>query len=353
MANNEAMRGVEEAPEEGEVDSNEALPYKVHIRGLDQLNHYEIQEYASEHYPVDKFNKIEWIDDTSANLVYDTPEAGNAALAAFSAEDVSEPLQIRAAKMFNKYPNVELQVRQAIVADAKVKGAKDRSRFYLMNPSWDPDNPDNIRPSNKRRRSDDGYGHRKYRRREYESDNRRRRGSRDREPKFHEDLYGDDPQAAPDTRRNSYSSGSEYSRRRRNEGGDLFANRQQERLRDRSASPARTSDGRYGFEDTQPHRQTARARSRTPPGVRERRDNRLNREMRKELFPGGRGRNSALANGNGHGSRPSSANSNRELFPDKVNSTVHRRQEGRELSPDEVAHAMGQCDMNKNIQTQR
>jgi hypothetical protein len=342
------MNGVEEVPEEGEIESNAVAPNKVHIRGLNRLNTFDIERYAGEHYSMDLYQKVQWIDDMSANIIYDTPTAAAEALAAFSVEEVSEPLQLRAAKTLSTHPDVELQVRQAILADVKVKGAKDQSRFYLMNPVWDPDHPDNIRPGTKRRRPDDGYGHNKYRRRDYEHDRHARHGSRDQQPQFHEDMYGDDPQAGTDSRRNSYSSSGEYGRSRRNRNEDLFANRQDGRLRNRSASPVRDEDGRYGFEDIHPYRQTARARSRTPPGVRRGRDNRAAREnLRKELFPNRKG-SSALSNGHSDkNSRPSSSNSNRELFPKKLSrsGSVHRRQEAKHIDPEEVAHAIGQCSI--------
>ena len=361
------MNGVEEVPEEGEIDSNSAAPNKVHIRGLDRLNTHDIRQYAAEHYSMDLFSKVEWIDDSSANLIYDTPAAAAEALVALSAEEASELLQIRTAKPFSTYPDVELQVRQAIIADVKVQGAKDRSRFYLMNPRWDPDNPDNERPGFKRRRVDPGYGHNKYRRRDHEPDRRRLRGPREQQSDFHEDMYGEDPQATSDSsRRNSISSDGEYVKLRRNRqtngdhgrerdrGGDLFASRQNGRLRNRSASPSRDEDGRYGFADDQPYRQTARARSRTPPNVRNGGDNRRARnDLSKELFPE-RQSSAALTNGNGHSNsmddlRPSSSASNRELFPNRLPSPTHRRQAAKHIDADEVAKAIGRCSMDEQI----
>jgi hypothetical protein len=344
--NTEAMNGVEEVPEEGEIDSNAAAPNKVHIRGLDRLNTYDIERYASEHYSSDLFQKVQWVDDTSANLIYDTPTAAAEALAAFSVDEVSDQLQLRLAKPLSTHPDVELQVRLAIVADVKVKGAKEHSRFYLMNPRWDPDNPKNERPGVKRRRPDDGDGHNKYRKRDYELDRRDRRGSRGPQQEFHEDMYGDDPKAPTDSRRSSHSGNEDRPRRNRSE--DLFASRQHGRLRNRSASPSRDEDGRYGFNDTQPYRQTARARSRTPPNIRNR-DNRNSRDkLRKELFPN-HASSTALSNGasNNH-SRQSSSNSNKELFPERVGSPSHRRQDAKDIGADEVTKAIGQCNINSN-----
>ena len=344
--NAEAMNGVEEVPEEGEIDSNAAAPNKVHLRGVDRLNTYDIERFASEHYSSDLFQKVQWVDDASANLLYDTPTAAAEALAAFSVEEVGEPLQLRLAKPLSTHPDAELQVRLAIIADVKVKGAKEHSRFYLMNPRWDPDNPDNERPGAKRRRPDDGYGHNKYRRRDHELDRRDRRASRGPRQEFHEDMYGEDPKAATDSRRSSYSESEDRPRRNRSE--DLFASKQQGRLRNRSASPSRDEDGRYGFDDNQPYRQTARARSRTPPNIRSR-DNRNTRDkLRKELFPN-HASSTTLSNdtSNNH-SHQSSSNSNKELFPERLGSPNHRRQDAKHIDAEEVTKAIGQCNINSN-----
>ena len=352
-ANTEAMNGVEEAAEDGEIDSSAAAPTKVHIRGLNQLNTLDIERFAEEHYSMDLFKKVQWVDDVSANLIYDTEVAATEALIAFSAEDVSDPLQLRPAKRVSSHPDTDLQVRLAIVADVKAPGAKDRSAFYLFNKEWDPDNPDNIRPGYKRRRRpDDAYPANKYRRREWEDSRYHRRESRDKS-QFHEDMYGEDTNPSGEVRRGSYSSGSEYGKRRPKGDEDLFASKQNGRLRNRSASPGREGDGRYGFHDDQPRRPTARPRSRTPPAIRAGNDNRGARDnLRKELFPE---RKSSSALTNGHSSsnsrelfptRPSSSASSKELFPDKINGAVHRRQKAKDLHPDEIADAIGKYNLD-------
>lgn len=341
------MNGVE-VVEEGEIDNSAAAPTKVHLRGLDTLSQDDIIAWAEEHSAMDLFKKVEWIDDTSANLVYDTEAAGNEALIALSAEEASDPLQLRQAKRSSTHPAVELYVRQAIVVDVKAPGAKDRSKFYLFRKEWDPDNPDNIRPDNRKRRWMDGdRGDRKYRRRDYEDDGRRRRGSKSAAA-FHEDMYGDDPRVGDDSRRNSQSSGNEYVRRQVRYDEDLVANKQRGRLRDRSASPSRDEDGRFGFDEVQPPRRTARPRSHTPPGTRAAKNNRGARDhLRKELFPDKRS-SSAFATDQSNGAakdlfahRPASSGLSRELFPDRVNGAVHRRQSAKNLTPNEVADAIG------------
>lgn len=348
------MNGVEEQAEEGEVDSTSAAPKKVHIRGLDSLTHHDILQWIEENHSMDLFKKVEWIDDTSANLLYDTEAAAAEALTALSSEETVEPLQLRPAKRYSGHPGIELMTRQAIVADVKVPGAKDRSKFYLFRKEWDPDNPDNIRPGNKRRRhQDDDRTNLKYRRRDYEHP-RYDRGSSRPEATFHEDMYGEDPQSSNASRKNS--SAGEHHRHQDRPDTELLPGKQQGRLRNRSASPIRDEDGRFGFEEVHPLRRTARARSRTPPDVRAGQNNRGARNaLRKELFPGkvsSVSTTASIAPGR-NGDRfemfqdsPPRTKSNRELFPDRLNGSAHRRQTAKDLHPDEVADAIGRYSID-------
>ena len=63
----EAMNGVEEPIEEGEVDADAFVP-KMHVRGVDSFRPSDVENYAGEHFSTDLFKKVEWIDDTSLNL---------------------------------------------------------------------------------------------------------------------------------------------------------------------------------------------------------------------------------------------------------------------------------------------
>jgi len=357
----DAMNGVEQAPEEGEVDPNAIVPVKVHLRGLDDLTTRKIEEGVREVYNSDFYRRLQWIDDTSANLIYDTEDAAADALAALSAEDENEPLRLRAVKPLEALGGVQLQARMAIEADVKAPGAKDRSRFYLMNPDYDPDS----RP--RKRKNIREHGPRfKRTRRLSEDELSHRRGSEQSVP-FNVDLYDDAP-SVPQTaaRPVSHSSASSYDQKKKTrQGGDLFANRDNGRLRsdhirDRSASPDRDGDGRYGFSEEQPYRRTARHRSATPPRLRLNRENQDARiERSKELFPA-RGTTSSLkadgrapeaprkqhapANGNETDLFPDrTTNGSRELFPDKAQ---HRRQEARDINVDEVATAIGQYNLD-------
>nr|POE82232.1 hypothetical protein CFP56_66996 [Quercus suber] len=279
-ARSEDVRGVDDAvAEDGEVNEMEPVA-KVHVRGLERFKPQDVEHYVGEHYSTDLFKRVQWIDDNHANLVYDTEVAAEEALQAFSAEEVEDRLEFRLAKPLSTHPDVKLEIRQAVQSDVKAPGAKDRSRFYLLHPEFDPDS----RPRGQRHARGRGRGG-------YES--RRRRSSWEGEP-FHEDLYDDGPKNA--VGRRELISGSSPridgrdSRRdsragRRDGPKDLFAGKQAGRLRDsRSRSPRPDENGKYGFTDDQPQRQTARHRSRTPPHLRH--DTHQERERkRRELFP--------------------------------------------------------------------
>jgi hypothetical protein len=373
------MNGIEEVAEEGEVGLNTAEPSKVHIRGLNSFSSQQVKQYAGEHYSLDLFGKIQWIDDTSANLIYDTELAATEALEAFSAEEgIMDPLQLRKAKILSTEPNVELFVRQAVASDVKVANAKDHSRYYLIHPEADPDN----RPPRKRRFQDNGYQSNKYRRREWEGERRYKRVKDVKD--FHEDMYDEDARPGSLSRRNSYPSDGENSRRRlvyddediydregrgrdyRGNGDDLMRSRDNGRLRDRSASPVRDDgDGRYGFQEEFPRRRTPQPRAHTPPPAN---NNRAARDhYRRELFADRRP-SSALNGGferdnyrptstvnnsferdnyrpSSSGSdsyRPSTANKPRELFPDGVGS-AHKRTGAKDIDYDIMQDRMRRC----------
>lgn len=359
-AQNEAMNGIEQAPEEGEVDPNAIVPNKVHLRGLDDLTTRKIEDGLREICNTELYRRLQWIDDTSANIIFDTEEAASDALAALSAEDESELLRLRLVKPLEALGGVQLQARMAIEADVKAPGAKDRSRFYLMNPDEDPDN----RPRKRKNVRDHGPRY-KRNRRESADDLFHRRGSEQGTP-FNVDFYDDAaPAPKPAPRQVSHSSADDYDDRRKpRQGGDLFAGRENGRLRsdryrERSASPSRDGDGRYGFSDEQPYRRTARQRSATPPRLRRSRENQEARLARSnELFPSRATTSTLKANGQAPQPRkpannPAAAttdlfldrttNGSKELFPDRAQ---HRRQEARDIAIDEVATAIGKYNFD-------
>ncbi|KAJ9656950.1 hypothetical protein H2201_008353 [Coniosporium apollinis] len=345
---------------DGAATDIHAAPEKVHIRGVDNLTTADIKFFASELYPSDLFVRVEWIDDTSANIVYQTAEAATAALAAFSdfyqvVDPALVPLsELRKAKKLATHPDADLQVRQAFSTDVKKKGAREASRFYLMNPDKDPSERrkrfDSRRGRGGRRASDENGD---YRRRRFDDREHRRRRDGEQEVAFDVSMYDDDAGAAPTrpaahSRRESYSgysSSGEGPGRRRAGGrgrddGDLFANRVAKkpdetygRLRDRSASPAGEGDGRLGFEnDETTARRRLRRRSSTPPPAYRKRDPNPHPSgnVGKELFPAKEPiviLSSPPANSAKElfPRKSSPAKRSRELFPHKTAVSNHRR----------------------------
>lgn len=196
---------------------------------------------------------MEWIDDSSANLVYENEEIALDALKAFIEVDVTDVtliplLQSVAAKRLSTEPQATLEVRRAVVGDRKAPRARERSRFYLFNPEYDPAERRKRGGGGARRyrdRDDGGYRSQLYDEREQEN---RVRGAE--EAGFNASLYDDDDEAlakrrAPKRRENSISSSDSQERRVRFRGAagkELFPNdegRGSGRLRDRSASPLR------------------------------------------------------------------------------------------------------------------
>lgn len=248
-----AMVGPISAPP-SDPDATQLTPHKIHLRGLDNLKHSDVEAFASEHFSGAKF-EIEWIDDASANLLYGTPKLALEALTAFAdanMNDISQlpALQMIPAKPVPSHPETRLYIRLAVVGDRKQAGARERSRFYLVNPDHDP----------AERRKRGGYGRRGERRyRDRDEGNYR---DRDNGEPFDASLYDDDEitravRASNSNgsrgSRSSVSSG-EYQgqgvRKTRPSGRsvkelfpDRVARRRRDggRLRDRSASPSRES----------------------------------------------------------------------------------------------------------------
>ncbi|KKY29651.1 hypothetical protein UCDDA912_g10428 [Diaporthe ampelina] len=141
--------------EDGEVEepvNNEAvgddtptvLPNKVHIRGLEVIDETQLKQYVSAHVGGKGADRIEWVDDASANLVFNSESAAQDALKVLAAVEILDvtqlpPLEVLPAKPIPEKPEVALQVRFALETDRKVKGAAQRSRFYLFHPEWDPE----------------------------------------------------------------------------------------------------------------------------------------------------------------------------------------------------------------------
>jgi len=240
----------------------EVVPYKVHIHGLDTFNPDDVKNYLAEHYSTSQLNRVEWIDDSSANYIFKSEAIAQEALVALAAVEIADatqlpPLEEIPAKPFSQKPECPLRIRFAVTSDKKAPNAAVRSRFYLLHPEYDPEE--------RRRRGEwKDRDRERYRDRRDGRDRRDRR--RDRRSKEREDeeletyeasMYDDDASALAKrassrrlshARRRSRSRGSstgrDSSHSRRNREKELFPDRfgGSGRLRDRSASPPRERD---------------------------------------------------------------------------------------------------------------
>ncbi|KAI0140556.1 hypothetical protein GGR57DRAFT_509331 [Xylariaceae sp. FL1272] len=284
---------------DGEVDDDpDALALtKVHIRGLDMMNPNDVKAYVAHHCAASDVTmiRIEWVDDTSANLLFADDALASRALqllAASPGDNALPHLPLRTflpAKPWAGRPEIQLQVRPALESDKKQVGAAQRSRFYLLNPEFDPEE--------RRRRTDA----RRYRDRQRDSFSRRRsRHDDDADDPFDVNLYDDGPAAATTThsrprRRRSYTPDSDAEEARRNSyrpsncGKELFptgGSRAQHRSRDRSASPWRARDGDRDMDGSSPgaaSSSAARDRNRHSAHAIKSHISRQNRS--RELFP--------------------------------------------------------------------
>ncbi|KAI1005451.1 hypothetical protein K3495_g2769 [Podosphaera aphanis] len=238
------------------------VPQKVYLRGLDHLTTDDIKSFAAQYYDIHKPSYVEWINDISANLVYSSSEIALDALKSFAAADIpdksnSSVLQTVPAKPFPHYPLTKLEIRLAVLGDKKQAGARERSRFYLLNPEYDPAERRKRASNNKstkkyRDRQDGAYTSRKYDDREQKK--------RERDTEFDNSFYDDDETIT------SEPSENKRQRKRRYDNSGNTGSRSQEvrsvrserelfpdlpgadggRLRNQSASPLRSSNRRNG-----------------------------------------------------------------------------------------------------------
>ncbi|PYH90066.1 hypothetical protein BO71DRAFT_388353 [Aspergillus ellipticus CBS 707.79] len=283
----------------------EAQYEKVHIRGVDELTTENIKRFAVEHFPMEEPSRVEWIDDTSANLLYSSGEIGLQALSALTQvneeEDASAlpALRLRSAKFVSTHPDSVLQVRSAVKTDRKKPRAHEASRFYLMHPEHDPRERLRRELSDRRRSGGGDPGDGDYTRRRFDGRELRRRRDRDADESFSANMYDDAKPASPDRSEPDRSYDRRDDRRGRREQRDLFPEegRLSGRLRDRTASPGRDSlmEGGYAEQDRRDSRRHFRERS---PQLNRRNEG-------KELFPSS-------------GAGAASDSNTRELFPNRT-----------------------------------
>lgn len=295
---------------------------KVHVRGVDELTTGNIKQFAADHFNVEEPHRIEWIDDTSANIVYSTPEIGLQALSAFTQASEEEDastlpvLRLRSAKALSSHPDSVLQVRTAVQSDRKKPRAHEASRFYLMHPEHDPREKLRRELEDRRRQGGDSSDG-DYRRRRFDGRELRRRRDRDGAELINADMYDDTMGSSADYAETERGR----SRRRRQEGFELFPDEggSSGRLRNRSASPGRDTLG----EDLRlDHDTRRRFRDRSP-----RFDG---RNKGRELFPTESDSNTRELFPN----KSTASYLKKELFPSKVSN--HRRSDAIDVA-DETA----------------
>ncbi|KAJ4418970.1 hypothetical protein N0V85_001229 [Neurospora sp. IMI 360204] len=338
------------------------VPTKVHVRGLDTFNPQEVKDYVSEHCGLTQFDRVEWIDDTNANLVFRSEALAQEVLVALASVAIADPtalppLEEVPAKGFSGKPDSVLFVRFAVQGDRKVVGAAARSRFYLLHPEYDPEERKRrgeFRDRRYRDRDDGPRGRKNYR--NDRNDRRREREEEEGEP-FDVNLYDDDSTALgkrvtrpsstrPQSRSRRGSVSSNFSTEsnrlrsyaRQNREKELFPDRRRSRSprqRNRSASPLRDrdSDARMDLdaERDNRYRDAASLRSREKGrAIMERlakTEPRGSDNTTKELFP-------------------SKANKPKELFPTKVSSTIGSRAQMDQVEEDVGKLTSGMSDIS-------
>lgn len=254
----------DEPPKEQNDESTTVVPTKVHIRGVDTLHTDDIKAYVKTNYG--QVDRVEWIDDTSANLLFPTEAAARDAIVALSAIEIADATALPIgetipAKPVADKPETTLTIRFAVQSDKKAAGAALRSRYYLLHPEHDPEEKRRRHQDNRNRYRDrDGYDRRR---------SERRRRDSDEIETFEASMYDDAPRAE---RRRS-SSGDRRRYADENRGKELFGDRSSRRDRNRSASPMRDRDGDAAMDSFD-----NRSRARDIRG-------RLSENRNKELFP--------------------------------------------------------------------
>ncbi|KAI9741013.1 MAG: hypothetical protein M1834_002724 [Cirrosporium novae-zelandiae] len=309
------------------LESNHTTPNKIHIRGLDDLTTGDVKAFTTTHFSIEE-PKIEWINDTSANLVYSSSEIALQALTSLSNMTQDQitsmsNLQLRPAKLFANHPESSFQIRLAVQGDQKKPKAHEASRFYLLHPEHDPrerlKKEFEERRQRGRRSGDSNDGD--YQRRRFDDNELRRRKYRNSDGGFDASMYDDEKDNGDDA---SSSSGRGRSGRRvRFQDRDLFEGRNSSysgRLRDRSASPGARSGNDYDNNQSR----TRKFRNRSPPprrrntytgddilaGTRELfPDKKRPSVVGKELFP----------------NKTAASNLKKELFPNRMALGIHKR----------------------------
>uniref|UniRef100_A0A060T994 ARAD1C36190p n=1 Tax=Blastobotrys adeninivorans TaxID=409370 RepID=A0A060T994_BLAAD len=107
----------------------------VHLKGVDEMSTKNVNDYVTHYVPDHPFS-IEWVNDESVNLVFDSEASAQHALNNLTSEAVYYETdsiandQIRQAKVYADQPSTKLRVRIAFDSDKKAKRAANQSRYY-------------------------------------------------------------------------------------------------------------------------------------------------------------------------------------------------------------------------------
>lgn len=338
------------------VDTEQEAPEKVHIRGVDDLTTEDIITFTAEHFPSIAPIRIEWIDDTSANIVFETAVNATEALQSFTHPSVSGSLyalQLRTAKQLSTHPDSSLQVRIALLTDQKRPRAYEASRFYMMHPELDP------REQRRRDKSNRTGGNGDYQRRRYSQKEHQRRVEGDIDGAFDSAMYDDYPKASRrsngvSNRRASRSSFSSSNERNTTEGGLSHRGRLLDSYRPgRSSSVCRAARDRSASPGGSGRLVRHNFRGRTPPPAYQSRDPFPvpAENLGKELFPSKVAPSSDLAqNGTDRFHQKTSvAGAKKELFPHKTPTSNHRRSDAFDAADETTSGRFSPIPLSERI----
>ncbi|KAG0172316.1 hypothetical protein DFQ28_003575 [Apophysomyces sp. BC1034] len=109
----------------------EPRPNVLFLYGLDEMSTRDIKTYCKGL----NLEQIEWINDSSCNLVFPTEEEARAAAGVLLEQEgeISHTI-LRKTKTHTRDDRVfeNLHIRIATTADVKERGARERSRYYLL-----------------------------------------------------------------------------------------------------------------------------------------------------------------------------------------------------------------------------
>lgn len=111
------------------VDRFEALPRRtaIFLHGVDDMSTADITKYADS--PL--LTKVEWINDSSCNLAFKTEQDALQVAQTLLSQPVPE-LDHRTLVAAKPFENHTLSIRISTDEDVKERGARERSRYYLL-----------------------------------------------------------------------------------------------------------------------------------------------------------------------------------------------------------------------------